>query len=333
MAPHWDLAAVVIALIALPLAMSPIAVAFLQYHLGQVVRFLWPAKGRCGRLEWSDIPAGALHACDLACRDRGCCYISDPHLPVRCWEGSISRVLNRAWDSPARQDQHVRKPSELYTLRDYVRTDAVTLKAFMIVAAERNETSLTVEIPDLSIKTLDVTGRVTVHIMQPVPRHINSRLTKAEVECMVQGFPPFYRQTLRTTGGVEFHHPIKEPFDVGRGGWILAVGMCLLDYIPPLHNMPDRNGATPDPWKSTLVLTAMTRIHHVLQLLKDRLPPAGAEKVEEAIACFNVVINREHYSDPWAVKTARLEQSELFQPLFGKCPCTKTCMKGLHHTA
>ena len=190
---HWDLAAVVIALIALPLAMSPVAVASLLYYPGQFARFLWPAKGRYERLEWSDVSLGVLHACDPMCRNCGCCYASDPYVPMRCWEGRSSRVLNRAWSSPARQGQYVRKPSELYTLRDYVRTDAETLKAFMIVAAARDETSLTIEVPDLSIKTFDATGRVAVHMMQPIPRQINNQLTKAEVRHIVQGFPPFYR--------------------------------------------------------------------------------------------------------------------------------------------
>lgn len=91
--------------------------------------------------------------------------------------------------------------------------------------------------------------------------------------------------------------------------------------------------STPHPWKSMLVLTAMTRIHHVLEMLKGRLPSAGAEKAEEAIMCFYVVMDREHYSDPCSVKMARLEQSELFQPLFGVCPCTTTCMSRRNHTA
>lgn len=122
----------------------------------------------------------------------------------------------------------------MYTLRDYVRTDAETLKAFVIVVAARDETSLTVEIPDFSIKTVDATGRVAVHVMQPAPRQINNQLRKAEVGHTVQGFLPFYRQTLRTIADVELDHPSNKPFDVGRGarsGYVL-VG---------LHSNPTRH--------------------------------------------------------------------------------------------
>jgi hypothetical protein len=42
---------------------------------------------------------------------------------------------------------------------------------------------------------------------------------------MLNGYPPWYRKTIRTRGNVDFDFPIWSKNDVSRGGWIVAVGL------------------------------------------------------------------------------------------------------------
>jgi hypothetical protein len=50
-------------------------------------------------------------------------------------------------------------------------------------------------------------------------------LTKYELGCMLQGYPPWYRETFTTRAGIKVPFPIKTERDIPRAGWILAVGL------------------------------------------------------------------------------------------------------------
>jgi hypothetical protein len=59
--PRWDLAAVVVAIIAVPLAMSPAASSFIRDIFFVLLRTMWPSSAQCERLGWDDTKEGVLH--------------------------------------------------------------------------------------------------------------------------------------------------------------------------------------------------------------------------------------------------------------------------------
>lgn len=56
--PRWDLAAVVVAIIAVPLAMSPAASSFIRDLCFVLLRTMWPSSAQYEQLGWDDIKKG-----------------------------------------------------------------------------------------------------------------------------------------------------------------------------------------------------------------------------------------------------------------------------------
>ena len=50
-------------------------------------------------------------------------------------------------------------------------------------------------------------------------------LTKCELECMLDGYPPWYREKFITVGNLEVPFPIHFHEDIPRAGWVIAVGL------------------------------------------------------------------------------------------------------------
>ena len=94
-----------------------------------------------------------------------------------------------------------RKPFQLSLREEYVQTDVHTLKAYLMLTSEICRKC---ETPDLAtlleIQTFD--GISTVQLKATVPIPINPKLTKFEIDRFIEGYPPFYRSTFETTGGV-----------------------------------------------------------------------------------------------------------------------------------
>ena len=58
--PQWDLAAVMVAIVAIPLAISPAVSNLIRDIYLAFLRTLWPASTRCEQLGWDDIHEGVL---------------------------------------------------------------------------------------------------------------------------------------------------------------------------------------------------------------------------------------------------------------------------------
>jgi hypothetical protein len=87
-------------------------------------------------------------------------------------------------------------------------------------------------------------------------------LTKAEVECILQGFPPFYRSVLKLPNGQYVRSPIHSKEDINRGGWITGVGISVNGPWPTYrHNMaytsPYQGGRL---WPHTVMGNAVRRV-------------------------------------------------------------------------
>src|SRR5256885_5487230 len=122
---QWDMAAVIVAMIGVPLMLSPATLSMLRAAYRLVLQCLRPISGRCERLEWSDIPEGVLRVCGANCPRPGS-WIT-PH--DNCWNSSIGSTFPRAWSSAARREKWVRKPKQLDPTKKYIRTDVRTIKA------------------------------------------------------------------------------------------------------------------------------------------------------------------------------------------------------------
>jgi hypothetical protein len=244
-----------------------------------------------------------------------------------CWDETIGQVFNRTWDliNTNPTIMRARKPFQLTLREEYVQTDVHTLKAYLMLTSEICHKC---ETPDLAtlldIQTFD--GISTVHLKATVPIPINPKLSKFEIDRLIEGYPPFYRSTLETTGGVLLDHPI-----------VLAVGMTTTDGpIPAVYNMQRVAQEKPEAyWKGTLVMTAFKMIGHTLFQLKTyeenrgphpRPTPRKTSWSADAIYCYDKIMDAEFSAQPKALKIQQIEESALFKNVVGECPCTYKCV-------
>jgi hypothetical protein len=184
------------------------------------------------RLKWGDIPAGKVHDCNATQAFFMPCYHSHPHsAQKRCWESEsgLATIYNRAWELSKRRPQFAKHvPDDLPSSNPYICTDARTMLAFVLVTApERkdggwNPAAFTYGSSKLACESRK--GITFCHI-QGSFQQLRADLTKHELERMLDGYPPWYRNTFVTRGRVKLPFPISSLSDVSRGGWIVAVGL------------------------------------------------------------------------------------------------------------
>ncbi|KAK5100716.1 hypothetical protein LTR70_001383 [Exophiala xenobiotica] len=110
-----------------------------------------------------------------------------------------------------------------------IRTDVRTLLAFVILTAPDVAGAQSTWCPELgsygstSIKVTRINDTAIAHICGSFVFSRQS-LTKWDISRMLDGFPPWYRKSVKNKHGVEFPFPIEDIRDVPRGGWVLAVG-------------------------------------------------------------------------------------------------------------
>ena len=184
------------------------------------------------RLKWDDVPAGKVHDCSATQGLFISCYHSHPHsAQKRCWESEsgLATVYNRAWELSKRKPQFAKHvPDDLPSSNPYISTDARIVLAFVLVTApERkggdwNAAAFTYGSSKLACKSWK--GITFCHVQGSFKR-IRADLTKYELERMLDGYPPWYRDNFVTWGMVNLPFPISGLSDVSRGGWIVAVGL------------------------------------------------------------------------------------------------------------
>lgn len=347
MAARWDIAAVIVALMAMLVTVSPSTVSLLEKALRRLEYLIWPARGRCRRFLWSGVQDGLLHLCD----PRGCSHTSDrtsrPHDVESCWDQTLGQVFNRAWyfiNADSNAGKYVtKKPYELALNEEYIQTDIQTLKAFLLLITHICRTYETVEVAT-SLAIQRSRGLITVHLPALGPEAFNTQLTKFEIDRMIEGYPPFYRQQFTTTGGHVLPSPITRSDHIQRGAWILSVGMTTTNGpTPGLYNMQRISHEKPDVyWRGTHVLTAFNMIGRTLAQLSEyenrqgRHPRSNSSQhpwSQDALACFHKIMKPEYSSQPWAIKKEQIESSELFKSIMGTCPCYHQCIAESGHSA
>jgi hypothetical protein len=282
---QWDLAAVLLALMALALTDTGWKViSSIALHLGRCV---WPDHARCDQLSWNDIPDGQLH--DPYIRDHA------HNRTQRLWGTTIGNVFNRARVSHFRHPILVKKPEQLDFRKRFLRTDIDTILAFIMLTVGKEKRSdwdtSRLHFGDTRVSFEECQGVLVVHPRGTIRSDCVS-LTKREVQLMLQGYPPFYREIVTLAHGPYVPHPIRNEQDIERGGWIIAVGFHDKCHPLALYTLPNQaedlgnsyfersNGG---PFRNA--------IKRVLDVLKDvMLPIFPDDSVRNVIRAVNYMV-------------------------------------------
>lgn len=186
---------------------------------------------------------------------------------------------------------------------------------------------------------------VTLHLKTPARASIpkNHDLNKFEIDQFIERYPPFYRQSFETTGGIKLGPPILHSDGIGRGSWVFVVGMSNSIGKPcGVHNMQrvtqEKEGAF---WTGTLVPTAFKMIKRTLLLIKayelehrpamtptDSLKGASPSQTwsSKALKCYDTMISDEYSRLPWQLKIQQIGAFAFFEGVVGNCPCKYSCI-------
>lgn len=183
------------------------------------------------RLKWDDISPGRLHDCQHQhLWSLGCHHSSQHPKKDSCWESdsSAATILNRAWRLLQSQPRYIDHVPEELPAGNFICTDVRTLLACILFTVpekksrEWNPQYLTYEKTQLSHEIYK--GHTFCHFQG----HFQARrsgLTKHEVESLLVGYPPWYRETFITRSKINLPFPIRDMQDIPRGGWIISVGL------------------------------------------------------------------------------------------------------------
>ncbi|PVH79076.1 hypothetical protein DL98DRAFT_655650 [Cadophora sp. DSE1049] len=333
-------------LLALLVATLPATQTWLQRGFQSLVCLVRPELGFSRRLVWDDVPPGLLHQCHVDCQHVGQRDIQG-HDSTNCLEASIGETLNRAWSlvksNPTDTKFRTRTPYPLLFAGRYIQTDVHTLKALMMLAAKvcNDCDDKSDVVAKLGIRNIG--GLYIVHLNSAPSLPTSNALTKEEMDLMIEGYPPFYRTTILTTGNLILDFPMPNSTYSGRGAWILAVGMT--NKIGPICSVYNMQRVTHEKteafWKGTLVMNAFKMIGRTLSLLSDfekgrishpRPGPSQGLWSEASLICFDTIMSPEYAYWPWSLKKQWIEQSALFESVVGDCPCMRSCIGDAEHS-
>ena len=210
MATDWSMAAVIVAILCIPLMMSPEASRRFGDILNRLRRLVQPSSGLCERLLWDDIPEGFLHTGTND--DRFSVKAADPISNI------VATIFDRAWNSPSRRGKLARKPEGLSLSQSYLQTDRKTVLALVGMTSK--------PLFDFEEKKGVLLAKLNVaELLSPVVKDQCGSITKSEMNNYIQGYPPFHRATLQLPQGSSISYPIHDIEDIARAGWVIAVGL------------------------------------------------------------------------------------------------------------
>lgn len=220
----------VVAIAAIALTLSPVSLNFIARLFATICRTIWPSLGQCEALGWDNIANGPLHRCKPSPNDCRHFDVPDSQQSWDCTIGSFFTYMQRG--------TFVTKPRQLDLSTTYVRTDKKTLRVLLSLLGHEG----------IKIEFQDVDGITTAHIQgseHSFPRRqppLGLDVTKREMELILRGYPPWYRDPLPLPDNRNVLHPIKEAGDVSKGGWVVALGFSrtnaatldFLKYVEPV---------------------------------------------------------------------------------------------------
>ncbi|KAH0556257.1 hypothetical protein GP486_005818, partial [Trichoglossum hirsutum] len=276
---NLERAAVIVGPLTLLFVFNPhtaIMFQILWYWFRKLLRF---RNTRCHKLKWGDIPDGYLE--DMVDNN-------EPlnHDPSRCLESTIGRVFSEAWSMHAHRNT-VPKPRQLKSGKEYICTDARTLKAYALLTHPRGISKY----EEKPVVFTERIGDILVARLTGEDAYVATGLRKIEVKRLLDGYPPFYRTKIKTQGGITIPSPLRSGSDIQKAGWIIAAG--LTRTLPVLtHNMEsETNDPTHRIWQDTRMRYAVNFFDQILQKIRVSCPKKTEEIVEQAVKSRNDIPN------------------------------------------
>lgn len=242
----------------------------------------------------------------------------------KCWESttSIATIFNRAWEVTTQNHLHAKAPESLPHSSSFVCSDAQTVLAFILCAAGQRRThawqpkSLTFDSTKVVVETIG--ADIVIHIEGPFRRERQS-LTKHELERMLVGWPPWYRQSFQMRSGITVPFPIASDSDIPRAGWILAVGLMDLDEASQwplaLYRCPNEPLEPGFRQNGVTFRQAVRRCRdHIRENISPRFP--DNHLISDALAALNRLVDELTGSgiikllETWSARTGHLSYSE-----------------------
>jgi hypothetical protein len=241
----WNFAAVIVAVLAVSVALAVGGITKTVKRTVQWIRLRNPAYSKCDTLLWENMPEpfperssySALHSCRFAqlCGDHG------HKSGVRCWESTMSTLFNNHWPL-TRRSLAVPKPDtfiENDLEKSYLLTDYFFIMAFIFCTMRKDCGDWAILERPIDFLFGSVRIQVNRELSTPLftVLHLEGTfqrsLTKKEVERLIMGYPPFYREKLQIRpGGSITVRPIRSEEDVPRGGWVIAAGFSNTKPVP-----------------------------------------------------------------------------------------------------
>ncbi|KAH7403103.1 heterokaryon incompatibility protein-domain-containing protein [Cadophora sp. MPI-SDFR-AT-0126] len=189
----------------------------------------------CERLFWEDIdqiPEGYSSSLYRSFK------WGDPHVygiglgkPLtKCWAHTLRGVYSEAWKSPQRQMARIPKPPLLDPNLNYICTDIHTLMGFFYSSHRYGGQADAHPHSHFDIRPLS-DGTLVTHLTGGCERF----LTKRDIEGLLSGYPPWYRYRIQLDSNRSVPSPIKCEDDVYRAGWLIALGLNVVEYIPGIR--------------------------------------------------------------------------------------------------
>lgn len=227
MTVDWSMAAVAASL-------AVFAAPIVWKGVTAVARSIPHGVRRVKQLKWSEIPPGLVYHCQHTTWNSCGCKTSPPHRKRCCGSCILTIIFNRAWYRSRVTPRFVQQvPSSLPKTATFICTDALVILTFALLA----ETSVNALIK--YERREDIVICRVIGDRQP----FRSTLTKSELQCLLEGYPPWYRETFETDTNIKLPFPIRDARDIPRGGWVVAVGLMnrKLDSQKPLrvYRCPD----------------------------------------------------------------------------------------------
>ncbi|KAI0131659.1 hypothetical protein F4776DRAFT_671640 [Hypoxylon sp. NC0597] len=298
MATEWDMAAFAAAL-----------AIFVVPYIIKALKFLYEYLRRRRRryvcLQWADIPQGRVYQCaSQSAWHHSCFHVEKPHLPGNeCWESasSLGSCFNRAWEISKRRPRYAKSiPEALPVGSQFLCTDARTVLAFAMCTVDKKKSlywharSLSFDNSRIEYETLR-DGTAVVHIQGSIQHQHSDKLTKVELQRLLSGYPPWYRETFVTRANIELPFPISSERDIGRAGWIIAVGLmcCGANSNRPLalYRSPDEPENPKWRQNGRMFRQAVARCRdHIQENIAPHFP--GSQDVIDAIVALNHMIDK-----------------------------------------
>jgi hypothetical protein len=234
MAADWNLAQVLIGVLAI---VATYSLARGSSYIALAIRKLFrPQEFQCERLEWSDIPEGILHQCTIP--KEHCEHVILAQKDTTEWEPVICTFFQ--W---IKRGNFVPKPAVLDLSVRYIRTDQRVLKTLLGLTSDVHSRGYSNE---RGVLVFEGIGSVVTCYFKPRnastshqnPPDVRLEVSKIEAEKIIDGYPPWYCETLLLVNGDRIPHPIKSDDDVRRGGWIVAIGLS--NTIPTARDFMTR---------------------------------------------------------------------------------------------